>query len=1380
MVLEGKIEMDRHITEKEKITYNVGLDIGTKSVGWAVTDLEGKLQKFRKKNMMGVRLFEVASTAENRRINRNTRRRYERRKLRIECLKKMFAPLILPIDKDFFARLDEAFLWREDKTIKSKHILFADENFTDQDFYKEYQTIYHLRKFLVETDEKADPRFIYLALHHMIKYRGNFLEEGKSLDVVEDVQELFRRLSEELCRFCEKKWKYGEHFLEVQRIMENMQMGIKRKKEQIVEILTKQYKDKKIVKEITNAMLGYTFDIEKILPFLEIKDESGLKIKVAFNDGKYEDLQDKLKNLLGEAFSIVEVLNQIYSWYILKDILRGEMFLSAAMVRKYEEHGKDLRTLKSLMKQYLSQEQYNYFFREEKQKNKYIPNYYNYRAGKKRCSKTNLYKTITKLLGPVAMQDVQYQQILERMEREEFLATQREMCNAVIPYKCNEIEMKSILEKQGKFYPELKSNTKKILQLLYFRIPYYVGPLVNEEKSSFAWMSRKAGMENETIYPWNFEKVVDIDRTAEKFISRMKRKCVYLPKEDVLPKNSLLYSEFELLQELNKVKINGKFICVKDRNEIIEKLFKKKKHVFEKDLMDWYVNKKANKKVLAEGVVITGLQKKTECASSLTSFIDFTRIFGKITEKNCEMIETMIYWLTIFEDKKIVKRKIEQNYKQQVTQVQMAKVLHLNYVGWGRCSKKLLIGIQGYNDLHEQKNIMEILYEGSNARLWNLEEILRDEEMGFDKEIDQHPKGATDTESLQKMVQELYVSPEMKRGIWQSIKIVDEIVSIMKSTPKNIFFKIKKENRTEVKAASKIKRVERLYEKFKKEEGYNREAEKKLKETKYQNCIGEEKIFLYFTQNGRCLYSGEMMDIERIEDYVIDSIIPCTLLKDDSIQNKALVTASWAQKKGDAFVPHEWQERQKKFWKQLLDVGLMENKKYENLCRESFGNEREKKKFISQQIVENRQCNKQIASILMQRYPNVNAENVKAERISELRQNLIVEEEKSSKELTEEKTLTLNSIRSINDFYFAQEAYLTNLVGSYIKVAFPKYEKEIAYNAYQKYCQENSKKKNMGENCKPAFSYVMSRFFEQIVDGNTGILLWDGTNKLRYIKKIFGYRDFLVTKKLEENTGQFYDQTIYPKEKGKKEGETCLIPLKKGLSVEKYGGYKGSESAYYSLIENKKGKLAIVGIPIMVAKQIDQKQTTLEKYLKEKMKTKEFCIIRKRIMKNQLIEENGNRFFLTAASEVVNAKQFIIDGKHQHLLQTISLMEKGRYEGADLNKVEKDMDELYCYYLQKIQQQYSAFENIVRKISDSKVYESLHIENQKETIQKKGMFLMQLLRITRANAECADLKKISGGRLSDRMGRKNYYSAKHGMKIIDQSVTGLYEWHTIV
>ena len=163
---------------KKDKDYYLGLDLGTNTIGWAVTDKQYNLCKFKGKEMWGIRLFESANTAADRRMKRAARRRLERRNDRIKRLQEIFAEEVSKVDQTFFIRLNESKLHMEDKSVTVKHPLFADENYTDVEFYKQYPTIFHLRKELIENDKEHDVRLVYLALHHIIKNRGHFLVSG--------------------------------------------------------------------------------------------------------------------------------------------------------------------------------------------------------------------------------------------------------------------------------------------------------------------------------------------------------------------------------------------------------------------------------------------------------------------------------------------------------------------------------------------------------------------------------------------------------------------------------------------------------------------------------------------------------------------------------------------------------------------------------------------------------------------------------------------------------------------------------------------------------------------------------------------------------------------------------------------------------------------------------------------------------------------------------------------------------------------------------------------------------------------------------------------------------------------------------------------------
>lgn len=160
----------------ENKKYSIGLDIGTSSIGFAGIDVNGKLVRAKGKNIYGVNLFETANTAEERRLHRGTRRRINRRKWRLKLLREIFEPYISPLDSSFFIRLSESNLSSKDPNKKySGELLFNDQN--HKDFYEKNPTIFHLRNALMSENRKFDIREIYLAIHHIVKYRGNFLDQ---------------------------------------------------------------------------------------------------------------------------------------------------------------------------------------------------------------------------------------------------------------------------------------------------------------------------------------------------------------------------------------------------------------------------------------------------------------------------------------------------------------------------------------------------------------------------------------------------------------------------------------------------------------------------------------------------------------------------------------------------------------------------------------------------------------------------------------------------------------------------------------------------------------------------------------------------------------------------------------------------------------------------------------------------------------------------------------------------------------------------------------------------------------------------------------------------------------------------------------------------
>ena len=760
IILEGASDM-------KEVNYNIGLDIGTSSVGWAVTDQNGHLLKHQGKNTWGVRLFEEAEKAATRRIYRSTRRRLGRRKQRIDKLEEIFSQPIHLVDENFFVRLKESFLHVEDKTILSTSILFDDHKYSDKEYHKKHPTIYHLRKELMDSAEKKDLRLIYLGLHNILKYRGHFLygkiDFGKvSANINNDLEDIFSSLL--IGRNYDTT---AIDFEELKRTLSSQNKNAD-KQDTLQKLLLNKDKDAdRIVKEIIKAMLGYKMNLKTLFQL-----ETSQPIKTV--SLKEEIEEEEIEQLLGDNMEVFYLLKAVYNWVTLEELLGNiqsgkaeDKTISNAMIAKFDKHKIELKMLKQLMKDTCPRHEYNALFRKENREH----NYTNYIKGTSYCTLEQLNKQIVKTLNkyPEAQKHKHYEQLSEELKENKLLGKLNTVDKAVIPYQLHKIEMERIIDSQSKYYPFLQEHKDLMLKMLESKIPYYVGPL--NEHSEFAWLEKTD--KDKGIYPWNYEEFIDIDETAEKFIRRMTNKCTYLKEEDVLPRHSLVYSEFVVLNELNKIRINKKLLSKDAKKEIIEGVFKVKKTVKTDDIVKWirlnpngFVTKKSDE------IIVEGTQKENEFSSSLASYYDFKKLFGVVDESNTKMIETIINWITIFEDKAILKRKIKEEYK--LTNNQIDQIMRYNYSGWARLSEKLIDGIRNYKTSSSSRSqqykgftILDIMRESNQ----NFMQIINNKNLDFQERIEELNPIVKKEQLVYEDIAQLQGSPGIKRAIWETVKI---------------------------------------------------------------------------------------------------------------------------------------------------------------------------------------------------------------------------------------------------------------------------------------------------------------------------------------------------------------------------------------------------------------------------------------------------------------------------------------------------------------------------------------------------------------------------------------------------------------------------------
>lgn len=1380
--------------------YNIGLDIGTGSVGWAVTDADGNLFHFKGKPTWGSRIFPSAQTAAETRAHRSLRRRYARRRWRLNLLQEIFASEMDKIDPEFFIRLNQSHLLADDREANHasyRWTLFNGSDFTERDYFKRFPTIYHLRQWLMDTNERADLRLIYLALHNIVKHRGNFLQqENKQLssenaNVKESVEEFCKLLQEycdELCSDCGVEENTSQ-IVNALQDKDTMKGQIRDEIQDLIDIKPgdafgdglDKTAARNFAKAVAAAVLGYKAELANVFYVKQEKPEdSTTNIYLSDDEGV-----EAFKEICPDAgIPLFEAMLKVHSAFVLQEILSSKpgATLSANKVEDYERYGKDLRLLKDLVKEYAPRE-YDSFFRGvfyqptdlhpqrhiyDKAKAKGYTRYNEIHASN---SYDELKKEIEKLfVGTGAVEDDRYQRMMEAFREEKFLRRLKTSDNGAIPYQLHLEEMDKIVQNQARFYPFLATEKEKLDSLVEFRIPYYVGPLTQKNARTdasgvkrFAWAVRQEGMDAEPIKPWNWETIIDKDASATEFIQRMTGTCTYLHGEPVLPKNSLLYEEFCVLNELNGAHFSQdgdsehRFDS-HDRADMMHDLFQRKS-VSYKNVENWMRQRGHS------NVHVSGGQGEKGFESKLNSYIFFAKdIFNvdEIPESYYPMLEEIILWSTIFEDRTILKEKIEQKYGNCLNSVQIKKVVKKRFAGWGRLSKKMLTGITVQTD-DGRRSVMDVLRGGNPNRTGKsygnamvFMEILHDDDLGFQATIDEMNISAMANAGTLSL-EDLPGSPALRRGVNQSLGIVEEIVRIVGHAPNSIFVEVTRDEDARRKGRRTQKRYDHLreaLEKLKEEnpEFWEQEVSDDLATRMKQKDELDEKLTLYFMQGGKSLYSRKPIDITQLSSsrYHVDHIIPQSYIKDDSFENKALVLAGENEAKSDQMLIDESiRKKMRTYWDALKQAGLIGEKKHRNLLRSRI-NDKQLKGFIARQLVETSQIMKLVQSFLSDRYPETRVLSVKAGLSSSLRHRV-----------------GLPKCREINDFHHAHDALLASEIGRFIQYRHPgMYDNPIGYAHVMKaFIRDESQAVKQGK--APGTSpFVISSFLTSGVNKETGEI-WDKDEEVARLKRYFDYRQCFISRMPEETSGAYWDQNPYSPRGGKKKP---TVSLKHGLDPAKYGGYAGIEFAYFFIYRAKRKDrivLELAPLPLYLASKSASSTKAIEDYAR-KLATEgglEFIeVVRSKVLKYQRMEINGSTLFLTGIKEARNATQFATNIQETEIAAALF---------ADEPLECDQLDELFMVLVQSLER-YSPRLYALLKINE---WRDRFFELDKKN---RATVLKALTLSGNGKANMIDLTLVGGSKFAGNI-QPNYsktLTTGDGITFIDQSITGMFERRT--
>ena len=253
--------------------------------------------------------------------------------------------------------------------------------------------------------------------------------------------------------------------------------------------------------EFAKMIVGNKFKIERLIP---VSNEEK-SMSISFNGNDFDEEYEKLEELLGQNIEILDELKELYDNLFLKRLFKGSESnnISSLMISIYDEHKKDLKMLKKIFKN--NKKIYNELFKDENCKyEEYIHN---------KITQEDFCKIILNSYEKLGMSEETIEfynkNLKSKIENNSLLPRISEPSNGKYPFQLNRNELIKIIDNQKEYYKFLgeKINNKyKLVKLLEFKIPYYVGPLVSSDKSCFAWMERN---NNEKITPYNFDKVVN-------------------------------------------------------------------------------------------------------------------------------------------------------------------------------------------------------------------------------------------------------------------------------------------------------------------------------------------------------------------------------------------------------------------------------------------------------------------------------------------------------------------------------------------------------------------------------------------------------------------------------------------------------------------------------------------------------------------------------------------------------------------------------------------------------------------------------------------------------------------------------------------------------
>lgn len=785
-------------------------------------------------------------------------------------------------------------------------------------------------------------------------------------------------------------------------------------------------------------------------------------------------------------------------------------------------------------------------------------------------------------------------------------------------------EARAILRKQQEFYPEISDDFIEVCEsIISARIPYYIGPLKNDAKN--AWVSKNGKIKYSYAYSMKqADKPVDEYDSIEKWKKRMISHCTYLPEEYALPKGSFIAETFSILNELNILRAedendNTYYLTYDDKVKILDTLFMSGKEVKYSDVRDllhiknFGTRKQSNdNRKFSNKYTLYPRISKLIPSLKLDSVLDIFSENEKVKE-----IEEIILSINLYNEEKtkIDYFKDKKGYSQEVSKA-LSKLTSNSFYSY---SEKFVL----HQPMNERgDSMMSLLFEDNNRFYTNeqmtlISKAVDEEGNPLDFSANKYEKileengGKLNIDLLLEEGNPLIpISRPVIRGLNEAMKMYTELVKVY-GVPKRVVIEtardLKDHSIIGTQSEKHFDQTKKLYDYLVEQFGGEKNFAKKSNVEEWEQIESyvnknKVKIELYLRQNGVDLLTGEKININELEKYEIDHILPRGF-GDDSLDDKMLISKLANAKKANR-LPLQFIESGEQIGnhvvtssefihrvENLYDMKLISQKKRDRLLLE---NDKDLETFINQNLVDTRYIIREFMSILnaynKHHHYDTHVVSLRAAYTSLYR-----------------KTFNFDKDRGYGQQHHAHDAALIVVADKTLSTYYPHYDERNHRNdsgfskTYRDFIQEMQ---SNDQAKKDSLKYFIRGMFRKAY----GVSFSDSSSIISQIKRTV---PFYSTKVEKNYKGKYFEATKLNQKMYKEDAVLSIVGVNDDKQV--FSGVNCAATDFYKY-KDKKGnrKHLAVHIPkVIIDKDGNINQ---EKYI---------ALIQKHYKVPELLDENG-------------------------------------------------------------------------------------------------------------------------------------------------------------